>query len=304
MVSIEKAYKGAFVLDRSKMTRLVSVINESFRETNVQCMVGYEAHIGAAKIIKMSAIDEVFDLDNSKRNHIRRLTIEASSDTAESVAGEYYCKIDFNGSETPADVTVIVKSVDTGWGYELMSLLEEQVERTLQHSVVHRFKGSTSFELLVSLLTVAGLLIAVMTLLIPGSRAKQDTMWLTQTDISELQKALDDSSFITEPQMWMADLYKRQIRNLSAPAESTFQKWVGDWRLLFIIAPALIILAVFIYLFSKCYPFAVFLWGDCEEWYEAILERRKMLWTVVVISMVIGVISNMFVFGLSAFIGP
>lgn len=45
------------------------------------------------------------------------------------------------------------------------------------------------------------------------------------------------------------------------------------------------------------YPRNVFSWGDCGENYERIVERRKFIWYGVVLSLVIGVLGNLFVVG-------
>lgn len=297
MITIERAYDAGFVVDRSKMTRLISVINESFAQANAQCKIEYEVHLSSGRVLTMTMMDDVLDHDNSKRNRVERLSIRAESNMDQSAENSrYYCEVDFIGRK-PA-VVIEVDSVDAGWGYELMSLLEEQVERTLQQGVFHQIMSSSSkIELLFSL-AFMGVLIIGLYLLFPSSRMA-DKMWLTETDILELQKAFDSSSSVTDPQTLIIDVYKRQVRNLSE--KPALLKWIRDWRLLLIALPVLLVAFTLTYLLTTCYPPAVFLWGDCKEWYDAIVERRKTLWQVVVWSMIIGIISNLFVFGLGIY---
>ncbi len=71
-------------------------------------------------------------------------------------------------------------------------------------------------------------------------------------------------------------------------------------RNLFIMLPLIVILGCVVYLQQHCYPFAVFLWGDYEERYNKLISTRKTIWTVVIGSLFIGILGNLFVFGLSS----
>jgi len=305
MIVLEKTYSASFLVDRSKMTRLSSIIDESFTEADVRYTIQCKAYLSAGRIISTSTTDHILEIDNSKQNRLEQLTITASSDTIQPRAeepSEYYCEIGFNGKKP--NVEIKVRSIDTKWGYGLFSLLEEQIERTLQQGLLYQIKPS-GFASSVLMMLFVGILVSIITAFLGGPFSGSDqTMWLTEADISELQRAFNDSSSVADPQILIIDVYKRQIQNLSSRSDkvSLFPEWVGDWRFLVMLVPVLVILLTFGYLLATCYPSAVFLWGDCEEWYDAIVERRKMLWTVIIWSMIIGIISNLFVFGLGAFI--
>jgi len=62
----------------------------------------------------------------------------------------------------------------------------------------------------------------------------------------------------------------------------------------FIALPFLLIVGCVMYMAIRCYPRTVFAWGDWEEYYARLLSRRRTLWTVVVFSLVIGVVSSLF----------
>jgi hypothetical protein len=76
---------------------------------------------------------------------------------------------------------------------------------------------------------------------------------------------------------------------------------LADWRFWLVLSPVVIIAFAVFYLFKTCYPSAVFLWGDMEEWYGKLLRRRSIIWQVIVISMSVGILSNLFVFGLAGY---
>jgi hypothetical protein len=67
--------------------------------------------------------------------------------------------------------------------------------------------------------------------------------------------------------------------------------------------PAVLAVCCFSYLMWRCYPGAVFLWGDAEHRYETILARRRVLWQIVMASVVVEVGSNLFGLALSSYVG-
>lgn len=61
--------------------------------------------------------------------------------------------------------------------------------------------------------------------------------------------------------------------------------------------PLLIILVCAGYLVVRCYPRAVFLWGDEVERYNRILHARRIIWGVI-IALTLGVLSTFLYTGL------
>jgi len=59
-------------------------------------------------------------------------------------------------------------------------------------------------------------------------------------------------------------------------------------------APFLIMLTALGYLYLRCYPGAIFLWGDAEEWYTAILNKRKFIWSTIVVALILGIVLDLF----------
>jgi hypothetical protein len=63
--------------------------------------------------------------------------------------------------------------------------------------------------------------------------------------------------------------------------------------LLFFGIPFLLLAGVAIVLVTTCYPTAVFLWGDEVSHYDKILQRRKVLWALIVTILAGGVVSKL-----------
>lgn len=131
-------------------------------------------------------------------------------------------------------------------------------------------------------------------------------MWLTPSDLAEIQPIVQDAKTLAPEQA--ADILARQLRNLiakeAAPTISIFSPFsvILDWRVAVILLPAVIAIGSFFAL-VPCYPRAVFLWGDAKDWYQRIVVRRKWIWNVVVVTLLIGIIANLVVFALSSLLG-
>jgi hypothetical protein len=69
-------------------------------------------------------------------------------------------------------------------------------------------------------------------------------------------------------------------------------------RKVFLGVPLLIVLACAVYIVAKCYPNAVFLWGDEVERYNKMLQTRRIVWNIIIGVIVVGVLSNFLYAGL------
>jgi hypothetical protein len=61
----------------------------------------------------------------------------------------------------------------------------------------------------------------------------------------------------------------------------------------------ILILGTIIYILAVCHPTNRFLWGDYRDHYNALAKRRNFLWGTVVVAMILGVLSNLFVLNLT-----
>jgi hypothetical protein len=94
---------------------------------------------------------------------------------------------------------------------------------------------------------------------------------------------------------------RRELEAEAAPQVASRPKTRVSVRALFVVLPALVVAVAFIYLLWRAYPWAVFAWGDAEYKYNEIVERRKLVWAVVVVALVLGIVSNLFVASLPSF---
>jgi hypothetical protein len=131
-------------------------------------------------------------------------------------------------------------------------------------------------------------------------RTTADKMWLTSADLKEFQTSLGSKSILTAEDL--SKIWTRQIRNVVAEGGSSSLRNLWNWQLLLVLLPLAIILGSFVYLLAKCYPPAVFVWGDAKDWYATLLQRRQQVWYVIILGLVIGLVANMGVFGLAGIV--
>ena len=121
-------------------------------------------------------------------------------------------------------------------------------------------------------------------------------MWLRLRDIDRIDQILKPNRTITDEEM--REISTMQLRNvLDMGANSQLSGWTIR-RKGFVGIPLLIILACAGYLVVKCYPRAVFLWGDEVERYNKMLQTRRIVWNVIIGVIVVGVLSNFLYAGL------
>jgi hypothetical protein len=120
-----------------------------------------------------------------------------------------------------------------------------------------------------------------------------------------LESQMPAMSTVEEKVDYIYKLQRSQVAQLSKSAKSGVLKNAVSFvtsnksKTMFLLLPFLIVIGSLWYLFAKCYPRAVFCWGDYGQFYQTIVARRKFIWGTVVISGTIGIIGNLFVSSLS-----
>lgn len=235
-MNVSKKYNSSFVVEKSKLTRLLSVINERMALLQQPIQQTYETHLSGQKNVTNSSIEEILSLDNSRRSKIERLVLLQKSVTQVPAVTEHQIEVDFDG-KSPTDVTVSIRGTDARWVTESMSVVEEQVERTLEKTLFHLLFNSRAMVFFIAL--VIFLLAGVASLRYPALNSRSDplanTMWLSPMDLTALGKSLEQSTL--SPADRIADVQTRQLRNLiSAQTDSPFS-FLTDWRVLIAMSP-------------------------------------------------------------------
>jgi hypothetical protein len=296
-----KYFRSPFIVEKSKLTRLLEVIDAKFEKDDLPTHHEFEVHLHGQKVIETTSIEHVFALDNSQKSRIERLSLSSTSNdrAAESShrAPSRALLAEFDG-QGRASITLVVKGDDSTWVSEAFSAAEEQIERTLERSIFTRLSYNQTA--VFSLFAIAVILGVSLTFAATSSIAPTqltNSMWLTDTDLQELQPVQPDGSLTKEK---AAEVVTRQIHNVTdfRKRRQSLLARATQPRFILIVVPTLIVFAAFAYVYYKCYPHAVFLWGDTEDWYKKILSQRRFIWSSIIIALAVGILANLFLLGL------
>jgi hypothetical protein len=287
-----KFFYFSFVLDKPKLSRLLTIAENRYKTIVDKPLVTYDITLKNSKVLSSSDIDHIFDQDNTIKNPIDNLAItyKDKEDKAENV-----CTLVFNREDSK--VMIEVRSQNGRFANELFAELEEQVERTEVHNLIYKIKKGSIFQLtaLAILLTI---LIVFVTLTLPGKKFPYN--FLKDQDINELHVLASSASDQAKKIDFVYEFHRLQLANV-AKAQNTVFRVKADIRLILVLVPGLIVLGALVYVFVVCYPGSVFLWGDYETHYNTLVARRKFVWNAIVLALLVGVIGNLFVYGLSQY---
>jgi hypothetical protein len=302
MKHILKEYQQAFLLEPTKLNRLVGKIHERLADhANSASHDSFEVFLTGNRREEMTSTDDVLALDNSRKQKIERLVIVCSASAPGAVRPEHEVQVDFGyrkpGNTPPSSKTTAAISVrsDAGaWATRALSEVEEQVERTW----IHRSWPIGSLVVLAILLPI--LLVFLTFPLIPfrTEPPRAENLWLNSSDVDRIEAMLGERPILTDENL--REVATMQLRNvLGLPRHTRPISASQVTRTLLLAVPLFVVLACVLVLVATCYPSAVFLWGDEVERYANTLQRRKITWNIIVSVTVVGVLSQVLVEGLS-----
>jgi hypothetical protein len=296
MKQIYKSYQQPFLLERTKLDRLLDIVHSRLGDhEHTTKRDHFEVLLLGNRRDEMSSVDDLFKLDNSPRSKIRRLLITGCASTDGNPAHEI--QVDFDGrnvDKNKTKIVVVVRSDNAAWADVTLAQLEEQIERTSLHDNHHR----TWLPLIMIFLALV-LLYLVGSSMRPG-RSGADAagvMWLRGSDLDRVEQILKSSNTISDVEM--REVVTKQLRNVlehERPTQPAFSGWTRQKS--FIAIPVVIVFVYASYLLAVCYPSAVFLWGDEDDHYKRILQRRRVGWQIIGGVAVIGVLSKILTMGL------
>jgi hypothetical protein len=294
MPAIYRARTDPFVLDSSKLTRLMNVIKEALAPLADPRADSFLLFLSDYRHVDLDALDHVLALDNSTRARVQRLSILCGAGHNTDGSPRNAITLAFEGTNRPRHmIRISVEGESTKWVSNTFSVVEEQVERTFNSSFWARMIADPKAHVI--MVALAGLTLGLLTVGIPYLLESQlwKSMWLTSDDLRELSQTpgilLGDGSVLP------SELLKRQLVNLAAEQDRSRFQLFQDWRVYVVLLPFFIMAGSLVYL-TRLYPPAVFLWGDAEEWYRGIQRRRDILWNVVIGSLLLGFVTNLAVF--------
>ncbi len=296
MKQIDKEYRQSFLIEPTKLTRLVDKIHERLGvHTDMAQHDSFEVFLSGNRHEVITNVDSVLELENSRKHRIERLLINCSAATKGVVRPEHEVQVDFGvekktqGAPTATRIVEIsVRSDAPGWASRTLSEVEEQVERTwMKQGIPVAVLGAF---LIVLLFGILAMFVQVDTTR-PTTQEIVRSMWLRDADADRLEQLVGQNRTITDEEM--REIETRQLRNILRDYKPPTTQQPGTWRQTLLILVPLLTLAICAVILLNCYPTRVFLWGDEVERYAAVVQRRKLVWNVIIGVVVVGVVGNL-----------
>jgi hypothetical protein len=300
---VRKVYTSAFVIDRAKLSRMLGIIVERFTERGLTINMAFDIQTRNGRRFELHSSDDLFRMDNPVRNPIVSLEIGTRADVVMEVSESAptdvpYASVRFD-SDKHDNVSLLVASADTTWASRLFGELEEQVERALAPTWMHRIRK-------IEIITL--LLMLVISFLMFASILRLSNIGVESTAFSPsvVQQLSTQASHADTPNEQLQFIFEVQRRAVLRDNEASAQLKSIFWpfasfglRSMLLALPVLLVAGSFVYMIVYLYPWAVFNWGDFEEHYRSLVGRRRGVWTLVIFALIVGIIGNLFVLGLS-----
>ena len=291
MVRVDKEYEQqAFLIEPTKLRRLVDKIHERLKNHKDSIIQdAFEVFKTGNRREEITSLDHVLALDNSCKQKITRLVITCSVYSPEPRRLEHEVQVDFGRPKktSTGNTTVVaigVRSDAVGWASSTLAEVEEQVERNW---LPHRWPS----------LLLIGLLMATLLFSLSQFNYRDNPRsfdwWLGGPDLDRIEAMLAKRPILSDEDL--REVSTMQLRKVIAADRPTpFTSWNFTRSTLFLVVPLAVIAVCAVILLTTCYPRAVFLWGDEERRYKSIVDRRKLLWGIIISVIVVGIPARFF----------
>lgn len=299
---LHKSFDSIFLLEKSKLSRLLNIIEEKYKGSGLDPKSIFEITLKNGKKMSVHDIEYVLGHDNAVKNPITHFSLKYSCSINDDITE---CEVIYN--KVMSSIDIFIESVNVKWANELFAEIEEQIERIIVKSFVYSFKRQILKDpglLVIIIGSIFGIITMsiVLTFLQPQPSSGKD--FLLNSDVQHIltlsknAKSNDDKIGVIY-EYYITRLTNINIKEKGVSFIDIFHKF--DLKIILILLPLLIIVISGFYLFRYCYPGSIFLWGDYEDHYNDILNRRKIVSNTIIITLLIGIIGNLFVYGFSKF---
>jgi hypothetical protein len=292
-------YSEPFVLDESKLGRIDRIIRDQFKTVSKKESIQYVVVLKSTKTFYLSSLDSLLSMDNSLNDPITTLHIVAETyveDSPESPEKNgssdnnkkyYYCDVHFTIQSAQAIIATSAQSPDITWSNSTLLALEEQIPRTFQRDFWSNYRHShRAIPISIMLFFIFIIVITESVRTYQRQYDLSDRMWLTENEIAQLLSKTDEKFSPVE-------VYQFQLKNLRYYNQKGLSwKLLLSWKVDAILIPLIFVVFAFLYLLFRCYPMAVFNWGDMNEWYNNICRKRKVVWEFIAGAVILGLFVN------------
>lgn len=300
---VSRTYSSVFIVDSAKLSRLANVIEERIKSISPTPFRHFEIRTYKDKVFSARALERIFEHDNAVKNPIVNLKMTFSDKDEEPTNS---CTVFFDVSDP--EIEVKIKGENPKWANDLFSEVDEQIERSFVANWVYSVKRQKSHEWMSILMALVMLPLMLFSFFVGGGSKKVETTnFLTPADVEVLQQFAVGATQQEDKVNFTYQLLTRQLNNSHKPEQvGTVEQLTRlsdhlTFKSALLVLPAVVALCSLFYLLKYCYPGSSFLWGDMLEHYNTLVERRKVVWNAILIALLVGILGNLFVFGLSRF---
>lgn len=126
-----KSYSDPFILEKSKLDRLATLLRETI-DPSPNLEEHYEIHHADGTLTILESTDKVYQLDNSGKKLISSIKLRMASNSADATGTPREVEVEFEEDLHGARTTLSVLGPDPRWVASTFALIEEQVERCLK----------------------------------------------------------------------------------------------------------------------------------------------------------------------------
>src|SRR5690349_21324706 len=94
---IFRRYDSPFLVDPSKLMKLMGVIRQRLDETALVRAEHFEMYLSSGRVIGCSSLEDILTIDNSKKNRLERLKCSCSTSRQDRRTAEHELEVEFDG---------------------------------------------------------------------------------------------------------------------------------------------------------------------------------------------------------------
>nr|MDA8404692.1 hypothetical protein [Desulfobacteraceae bacterium] len=232
-ISVIKLFKFAFVLDRPKLSRILTILDTRFKEVIDKPFVNYDTMLANGKAISAPEIESILAHDNSVKNPIDNLSILYKDKEQDA---EHVCKLVFDRDDS--DIMMQIRSPNGRFANELYAEIEEQIERTQVHKTIYSLKEGSAYRMVaVAILTVLSVIVAAFS---PSMKNLQSNNFLKDQDLKQLSALASTATDQAGKANFIYEMHRLQLTNTEKASAKAFPVR-ADLRLAFVLVPSLIL---------------------------------------------------------------
>lgn len=295
---IQREFEKPFILSKSHINRIIEILDNKFAQIKgktTRKQLGLLMNNG--KVYNSENPEEIFRVDNSKKNPVKRLDIEYNllDGTQKNRPIPPFVSIKFHGNDQFPRIETEFSGDDFKWLSECSAEIEEQVDRIVPESLPYKLLGTERFRMFFFLAPLIAIMLIPIWLSSYMNSKPYQLFSIDPKHVQSLQEQIAKVKTADDKINIIYQIVQHNLHDADAASKSIFL----DPKTYFLMLPLLIIIGSLFYIYKYCYPVFLFEWNDMAQWHTDRIRVRRFLWGAIIVAFVIGVLGNIFMLGLT-----